>query len=329
MSRPSPDAGPLTLLTFVKDDWRALTLLLARLDSALAGAGLVARLIVMDDGSQAGPETVTDLAPSDGFRAIERVEALVLARNLGHQRAIAVGLSHLAAEGAEGLVVVLDGDGEDRPEDVPRLVAAAKEDPDRRLVFASRSRRAEGVAFRVGYRCYQVLHWLATGRGIRVGNFSAVPASRLGALACNPDLWNHYAASVFAARMPTRLVPCPRGERLEGRSRLNLVALVVHGLSAIACYRESVVVRLAALFAIVLATALGTLAVLGVTALASPASGRALAAVAAALVALTAVQVLGACALAALLLLSQRSAATVFPLRDHAAFIDRRVVLRG
>src|SRR5207248_10153931 len=135
-------------------------------------------------------------------------------------------------------------DGEDRPEDAAVLVARCREQHGQRINFAERTRRSESVLFQVFYRLYQLLHWLLTGIRVRVGNFSAVPAARLAALVTLPALWNHYAAAIFQARLPRALLPTVRGQRYTGRSKMNFVALVIHGLQAISVFIEVVAVRL-------------------------------------------------------------------------------------
>ena len=110
--------------------------------------------------------------------------------------------------------------------------------------FAERSKRSEGALFRVLYQVYRTLHLLLTGYGIRFGNFSIIPPKLLGALVIDPNLWLHYAATVVSARIPYTTIPTNRGVRLHGKSKLNLTAMVIHGLAAITCYSEIVGLRL-------------------------------------------------------------------------------------
>jgi hypothetical protein len=176
--------------------------------------------------------------------ALTRIQVLELRRNLGHQRAIAVGLSFVEQDRPGRLVVVMDGDGEDDPVDVPRLVAASRADGGRAIVFAERAKRSESLKFRTFYVLYKLLHRLLTGERVRVGNFSAIPPRRLESLVVVSELWNHYAAAAFKSRQPVLLVPTRRAKRLDGRSSMNFISLVVHGLSAISVYSEVVGVRL-------------------------------------------------------------------------------------
>ena len=89
----------------------------------------------------------------------------------------------------------------------------------------------------------EVLH-LRTGRAVRVGNFSVVPRRRLESLVATSELWNHYAAAAFTSRQPYATIPATRARRLDGRSKMNFVALVAHGLSAMSVYGETIGVRL-------------------------------------------------------------------------------------
>jgi len=160
---------------------------------------------------------------------------------------------------------VMDGDGEDAPADVPRLLNRAATEGDRAVVFAERVRRSESWRFRVGYHTYRVIHRLLTGHKVRVGNFSVVPHGLLNRLVIQADLWNHYAATVYKSRTPYVLEPCPRAKRLQGQSRMNYLALVVHGLSAIAVFADRVGVRLLAANVLLIAAVLAAmLAVVGV-----------------------------------------------------------------
>ena len=88
--------------------------------------------------------------------------------------------------------------------------------------------------FRAFYLFYRLLHWLLTGRVVRVGNFSVLPASALSRLVVMSELWNHYAGAVFRSKLPYERIPTDRGVRLGGRSHMRLIDLVVHGISGIA-----------------------------------------------------------------------------------------------
>ena len=143
---------------------------------------------------------------------------LRLRRNLGHQRAIAVGLAYVEDCLQADAVVIMDGDGEDDPADVPRLLERLEEEGDEKIVFAERT-PAVGVTRVSGsfMHCTSCCTLLLTGKGVRVGNFSAIPRRRLSSLVVVAELWNHYAAAVFRSRQPYCMIPTRRAERLCGR----------------------------------------------------------------------------------------------------------------
>jgi glycosyltransferase involved in cell wall biosynthesis len=197
-------------------------------------------VIVIDDGSsRTGAKEL-----ERPYAALAPVEVLHLSRNLGHQRAIAIGLTFVHQERPCDAVVVMDGDGEDRPEDVPKLLAELEASGGAKVVFAQRARRSEGLLFRAFYQLFRALHFVLTGVAVRVGNFSAMPFRCLSTFVVVSEAWNHYAAAVVKARIPYTMVPIARGERLAGRSKMSFVSLVTHGLSAISVFGDVVGVRI-------------------------------------------------------------------------------------
>lgn len=217
----------------------------------MAAVGIPVDVLIVDDGS-----TVDRPANfgQQSFESVRRISILRLRRNLGHQRAIAIGLTWLHASTTYRTIVVMDADGEDAPSDVPRLLEAYRSAGARTSVFADRRRRSESFLFRVGYTAYRWLHVLLTGRQVRVGNFSVLSREALDTLVVVSELWSHYAAAALKARLPYVTVPTARARRLGGASSMNATALVVHGLSAMSVYSDTIGVRLivgAALLAIV------------------------------------------------------------------------------
>lgn len=219
------------------NDWEPLAIVLGQLDTALAHVPATVRVLVVDDASTRSSET-----PLAALEHIEDVSILPLRRNLGHQRAIAIGLAYVEQHIACDAVVIMDGDGEDAASDVPRLIEAAGAGSE--IVFAERTRRAEGALFRALYLAYRATHRLLTGRGVRIGNFSIVPRAALHRLVAVSELWNHYAGAAIRSRIPYRTLPTHRCKRIAGRSHMNFVALVTHGLSAMAVQVDVIGVRL-------------------------------------------------------------------------------------
>jgi len=223
------------------NDWRSLELHIRNLDEVMKAHQIEADLLIVDDGSTIPPG---EALGNTIHQSMRRLEILRLRRNLGHQRAIAIGLAYVEAHFPGPAVVVMDADGEDDPGDVPRLIQKCRDEAFEKIVFAERTRRSESIVFRVFYALYKTLHVLLTGIHVRVGNFSVIPRARLQSLVVVSELWNHYAAAAFKSRQPLCLVPTRRAHRLDGRSTMNFVDLVAHGLSAISVYGEIIGVRL-------------------------------------------------------------------------------------
>jgi len=229
----------ILVVTPVYNDWQSLKILAESLTEIAAQHELRIRILAVDDGS-------TLPAPADLPADLQLIR---LARNLGHQRAIAVGLSVAHALGFNQPVMVMDCDGEDRPEDIPLLLSEHSTYPNQ-IIFAQRAKRSEGGLFRIFYVLFKGLFILLTGCKINFGNFCLIPPASLERIVYLQEIWNHFAAGVMRSGLPWRTVPTARGVRYAGRSHMNLVALVLHGLSAISVYIEVVYVRLlfAALF---------------------------------------------------------------------------------
>ena len=125
-----------------------------------------------------------------------------------------------------------------------RLARACAAERGEKIVFATRIKRSEGWLFAFFYHLYRALHFLLTGVRVRVGNFSIIPPGSLKRLVAVSELWNHYAAAVHKARLPMEFIPTERAIRLEGLPSMDLISLVVHGLSAMAVFGDRIGVRL-------------------------------------------------------------------------------------
>jgi glycosyltransferase involved in cell wall biosynthesis len=303
----------------VFDDWEAAALLLPLLSEALAEAGLKARVLLVDDGSIQSADGLGTVSTP----ALERVDVLRLRRNVGHQRAIAIGLAYVEANLPCEAVVVMDSDGEDDPRDVPRLVEHMRSQTLDQIVFAERTRRSESWVFRLGYWSYCIVHRLLVGFGVRVGNFSVVPRVRLRQLTVVSELWNHYAAAVFRARVPFTTIPTRRVPRLTGSTKMNYTGLVTHGLSALSVHGEIMGIRLflgSLVLGVLTVIALFTVVSIRLgTDLAIPGWASTLSGLLGILLFLLAMSA----AVFTFVILSSRSGSWFLPARDYAYFVDR------
>ena len=319
MTSPTPDAD-LVILMPVYNDWECVPPLLADIDAVLAGRGGTGlRVILVDDGSDRRELT---LPPKGTYRAIRSVEALRLRRNLGHERAIAIGLAWSYQERPCDAVIVMDADGEDRPKDIPALIERWEAERRRPIVFAWRGLRMEGATFQLFYRLYLVLHFFLVGAMARVGHFSLVPRAQLSRLVVVSELWNHFAASVFKARLPRVTVPTDRGRRIAGRSNMNFVSLVTHGLSAISVFAETAGVRILFASSCFGALTVGLIAAVIVLSLATNLAIPGWATYTTGLLLLLLAQFAIASFMAVLFVLTTRNNLSFLPLRDYPHFVE-------
>lgn len=220
------------------NDWEALNLLIAKINSDLDSQILKnTSLLIVDDCS-----FKKRTQPFSSFQGKE-IKVLRLYRNLGHQKAIAIGLSYVAENLITDKVIVMDADGEDAPSDINKLVSKSREKPDK-IIFAQRNKRTESFMFRFFYVIYKAVFKLLTGKLITFGNFSLIPQERLQNLVRVSEIWNNYPGGVIKSRIPYDSVPTDRATRLAGESKMNFVSLVLHGLSAISVMVDTTAVRI-------------------------------------------------------------------------------------
>lgn len=324
---PATSSGPgepkplwIVVVMPIRDDWVAAAALIRQIDKTISAGDRDIRLeiVLVDDGSL---EMCNPAGFQFPFRAVRQIRVVRLRRNLGHQRAIAIGLAHVQQTIARDAVIVMDSDGEDTAEGMLGLIDAYLKLGARQAVFAARSRRVESRLFRLFYQVYKLLHLALTGLGVKVGNFSILPWAYLDTLVVLGETWNHYAAAVFRSKLLFTTTPIPRGYRLAGESQMNFVSLVAHGLSAISVFSDVMGVRLliASLTGVLLAGA-GIAVVAGIR-LFSNLAIPGWATYAAGTLAIILIQCLTIAVSFTFFMLSSRTNTGFIPLRDHALFI--------
>lgn len=203
---------------------------------AAAGLPDCIRYVVVDDSAGSDREV-------DRLRELDDVEVLTPPFNLGHQRAIVFGLRRIAGDVADDdVVITMDSDGEDKPSDVPRLVAALTDRTA--LVVAERTERSESIPFRLMYLCFRFAFRLLTGTSVRSGNFAAQRGHSLVTTIGHPSFDLCYSSTLLTLRRPMTKVPCARGTRFAGQSRMNKHALLAHGIRMMLPFSERISVRM-------------------------------------------------------------------------------------
>ncbi len=243
-------ALPFVVVTPVFEDSEASTRLFHELFDAFGGQ---VHVVAVDDGSVRQPVDIRQMETIGLSGTVIR-----LRRNVGHQRAIAVGLGYVAEHLAEAQqVVVMDSDGEDLPASIPQLLQTLEPDVVD-VVVAQRRTRVETLRFKLFYAVYRRLFKLLTGRGISFGNFMALKPNAVKRLAAMQELWTHVASCVLGSRLRIATCALDRGPRYAGQSKMNFVGLALHGFRGIMVFAEDVLVRVG-----IAAALLGTLTILG------------------------------------------------------------------
>jgi hypothetical protein len=203
------------------------------------------RFVVIDDTGGRDPQV-------GQLRAYPDVRAIEAPFNLGHQRAIVYGLRCLTDEiRDEDIVVTLDADGEDRPEDLPRLLGPLMAaEGAQRLVLARRTRRRTSLRFKMMYLVFRVLFRLLTGTSVRSGNYAAYRGSLAKRMLLHPHFDLCYSSSLLTLNRDILFVPCERGERYSGRSKMGFARLFLHGLRMMMPFADRVAMRALILFTV-------------------------------------------------------------------------------
>jgi predicted transcriptional regulator YdeE len=195
-------------------------------------------VVAVNDGS------TEDLPKDFDYKNIP-VTVLNLKINIGHQRAIAVGLQYIYNEVSDyDFVVVMDSDGEDKPQDIKELINKAQQEKEKKIIFAQRKKRQESTFFKVGYFFYKYLFYFLTGQKISFGNFSVIPTKLLSKVVHQNNIWNHYSGGIIQSKIPFEKVLLDRGKRYKGVSKMNFNSLIIHGLSSIAVYFDFLSLRI-------------------------------------------------------------------------------------
>jgi polyisoprenyl-phosphate glycosyltransferase len=259
-SMVTPDGPSIIFLMPVYEDKRSASALLAAL-SKLPLQNIF--VVVVEDGS-----TIEELSTDDIRQCGLEGEILYLRRNVGHQRAIAVGLMHLSGSHAPTDVVVMDSDGEDEPSSALQLLEELKRGSGD-VVVARRRQRSESLKFRGSYLIYQVVFKILTGRSIHFGNFVALSPRALRRLAAMQETGLHFPGAIISSKLRTASIPIDRGKRYFGQSKLNFVGLALHGIRSMMVFAEDILVRVGmscvalTMVSIVLIAVAGSMKVLG------------------------------------------------------------------
>ena len=227
----------IIILIPVYNDWRSVFKLLENIDLQIMNwEAEVSVLIVNDASTEKRPKAEFN------FKKIKSVRVMNMKKNRGHARCNAAGLKYLTEKEDLDYVIVMDGDGEDRPEELTSLYNKSNENSSK-MVTADRIKRSEGPFFKFLYECHKILTYIFTGRFIKFGNYCFLPKNIAAILVEESCIWSSFSGSVSKVISDRVSVPSIRGQRYFGPSHMNLLNLLMHSFSIIAVFKTIVTIR--------------------------------------------------------------------------------------
>ena len=227
----------IIILIPVYNDWESLKKLIIEINESIKKFDniIFECLIVNDASTIQQPEIIK---PSK----FESIEILNMIENRGHARCNAFGLRYIYRNKKFDYLMLMDGDGEDRPEEVKSLVDKIIENP-RLSVVAKRIKRSEGFLFKLLYQIHKLLTVIFTGKNINFGNYSILTKDDVERLHSKASLWSSFSGSVKKHIKYLNEINSTRGLRYFGPSQMSLTKLIIHSLSIMAVFKYQVFFR--------------------------------------------------------------------------------------
>ena len=219
------------------NDWKSVSKLLSEIDLQVLNWNTEVSVLIVNDAS-----TEKRLGLDLNFKKIKLVKILNMKKNTVHQRCIAAGLKYIYKNEDFDRVIIMDADGEDRPEELNDFYEKALENPNM-TITGNRFKRSEGIIFKVLYEVHKLLTLVFTGKIIKFGNFSSLPKKHVEQLINKSYLWNSYSSSVVRAIKDRTFIRSRRGSRYVLPSKMNFGALVFHSLAIISVFINLVFIR--------------------------------------------------------------------------------------
>jgi len=225
------------ILIPVYNDWQSVTDLLDNIDYNLSGVEHEISIIIVNDASN------HDRKEEDKtFENIHSIKILNMRINQGHARCIATGLKYIYQKEDFDYVIPMDGDGEDRPEEIKEFINQIQNSNDKPLV-GKRVKRSEGLLFKLCYEFHKIITLTFTGKSIKFGNFTCLPKITVEKLINEKATWNSFSGSLTKIEKDLFEMPSIRGDRYFGPSKMSFYNLIKHSLSIISVFRNTFLIR--------------------------------------------------------------------------------------
>ena len=231
------------ILIPVYNDWKSVSILIDEINDLLISSEFQISIIIINDASS------HDRKDEDkNLENIHSIKILNMEKNQGHARCIATGLKYIYEKEDFNYVIPMDGDGEDRPEEIKAFLDQTKNSYDRPIV-GERIKRSEDLLFKSCYQIHKLITLTFTGKSIKYGNFTCLPKTTVEKMIKKKATWNSFSGSLKKIQKDLLSTPSIRGTRYHGPSQMNFSSLLKHSLSIISVFRKTVLIR-SALFVI-------------------------------------------------------------------------------
>ena len=218
------------ILIPIYNDWRSVFELLKNINQQIDDLNDEVSVLIVNDGSNEEKEEVSE------FKNIKSIKIINMKKNKGHARCNAAGLRYILEKEDFDCVVPMDGDGEDRPEEIKFLIEKHKDYPEH-AITANRVKRSEGLLFKFCYEVHKLITLIFTGQNIKFGNFTLLPKLIVEKMVNEKATWNSFSGSLCKVSRDIKSIPSIRGTRYFGPSKMNFSDLIKHSLSIISVFK--------------------------------------------------------------------------------------------
>ncbi len=231
------------ILIPIYNDRESLKLLIENINYEIKDLNQDISLVVINDASS---QQIIDTYPNT--ENINSIEIINMKENRGHARCIASGLKYIYEKKDFNYVIPMDGDGEDKPQEIKNFIQLSQQAGEKSIVGV-RVKRSEGLLFQFCYQFHKFLTLAFTGQSIKFGNFTCLSKSTIKKLLDEKATWNSFSGSLKKVEKNFISSPSIRGKRYFGPSQMSFLNLLKHSLSIISVFRKTVLIR-SALFII-------------------------------------------------------------------------------
>ena len=233
----------IKILIPVYNDWKAVSRLVSDINNLSIDPEYQISIMIVNDASNHDRQN-----EDENLENIHSIKILNMKINQGHARGIATGLKYIYEKEDFDYVIPMDGDGEDRPEEIKEFLNQI-ENSNGRPIVGERIKRSEDLLFKSCYQIHKLITLTFTGKSIKYGNFTCLPKTTVEKMINEKATWNSFSGSLKKIEKDLLSIPSIRGTRYHGPSQMNFSSLMKHSLSIISVFRTNVLIR-SALFVI-------------------------------------------------------------------------------